>query len=129
MADGSGENNLTKFLKSRDEFDLYQSERFESYTRNLASNYKKKSKEFWNYINSKRKQNQLPCKIYDGTDVVVNDQQKADMFAKFFASVYRAHNPNHNLQTFINDRNDHGCFNIVISSTIVHGVHTFNVFK
>lgn len=81
----------TSFVAAKNEFEVYQNELFDAFMKDLAINYKKQPKKFWNYINSKYKKSTLPGKIYYNDENASNDVEKADLFAKFFASVYKKH--------------------------------------
>lgn len=70
-----------------DEFESYQDQLFNALMTDLAANYKKKPRKFWNFINSKYKANALPGKMYFGNEEATIDIEKANLFAKFFASL------------------------------------------
>src|SRR5687768_12589603 len=76
------------FLAAKNEFESYE-DKIYAYLRNLASNYKKPLKKFWNFINSKYKRSILPGKMSYDDDHATTDIEKSNLFAKFFSSVYK----------------------------------------
>lgn len=86
-----GDADPTLFLEAKTKFEEYQDELYNAFLKNLASNYKKQPKKFWNYINSKYKRNVLPGKVFYNDESATTDNEKANLFAKFFATVYQAH--------------------------------------
>lgn len=64
--------------------------------------------------------------MYYNSDHATNDTEKANLFARFFASVYKEHtNEDENdakLLSFINSRNDDGYLDVEISPNIVSQV-------
>lgn len=104
----------TSFRTARDFFDSYQKQLYENYVRKLSENYKTDVKKFWTHINNKRKSNSLPYKLKFNGATATNDKEKADMFANFFKPVYTNHEPDNNLDDFLNKRLESNCFNLFI---------------
>jgi len=115
-----------RFISAKAEFESYQDELFNAFMYDLASNYKKQPKKFWNYINSKCKASSLPGKMYYENEQATSDIEKANMFAKFFASVYtkneRESDDDNALLSHIASRNDSGFLDITITPDIVRQV-------
>lgn len=121
-----GPSDDSAFLAAKNEFEAYQDELYNGFLQNLALNYKRQPKKFWNYINSKYKKSTLPATMFYGNDRVSTDIDKANLFAKFFATVYKKH-PNEEeldaaLLSFINSRNDDGYMNVEVTPDIVRQV-------
>lgn len=112
----------TKFLKAKDEFDEYQKARYREHIQNISANVKNDQKKFWKYVNGKRSGAKLPNKMTFNGESATNDAEKADLFAKFFSSVYVKHTNDIDLNEFINNRNDSGMFQINITYESVLGV-------
>lgn len=118
--------DASSFLSAKNEFETYQNELYNGFLSHLAANYKKQPKKFWNFINSKYKKSILPGKMTYNSEHATNDTEKANLFAKFFASVYKKY-PNDitdddALLSFINSRDDHGYLDITITPFIVQKV-------
>lgn len=75
----------TVFLEAKTEFESYQNELYNGFLRDLASNYKRQPKRFWNYINSKYKKTALPATMFYNSASASNDLDKASLFAQFFS--------------------------------------------
>lgn len=112
------------FCQARDDFDNYQKQLYERYVKDLAENSKNDSKKFWSMINGKRKSNSLPCKLTYETEIATTDQDKANLFSKFFQSVYANHEKDNDLMNFINSRDDSNCFKFTVSQDMI-----FNTLK
>lgn len=114
------------FVNAKSEFEAYQTELFNKFLSSLAINYKKKPTQFWNYINSKYKKVSFPGKMVYLDEHATNDDEKANLFAKFFASVYKNHeSDSDNERVFLSmiaGRNDHGFQNVSITPDIVSNV-------
>lgn len=105
----------SNFLKAKREFDEYQTIKYRDHIQTIASNVKNDQKKFWKYINGKRSGSKLPNKMTFDGKTAISDADKANLFAKFFSSVYVKHTDDINLDEFINNRYDSGRFNIIIS--------------
>lgn len=69
---------------------------YENYILRSKTDIFQNPKNFWNFINSKRKLSTQPrCMKYNGHDVT-DEQQICDHFADFFQSVYKIHPSNNN---------------------------------
>ena len=116
----------TVFLEAKTEFESYQNELYNGFLRELASNYKRQPKRFWDYINSKYKKSTLPATIFYNSESASNDHDKANLFAQFFASVYKKHDDEDledaKFLSFIDSRNDDGYLEIEITPEIVRQV-------
>lgn len=64
--------------------------------------------------------------MYYNNEHATNDKEKANLFAKFFSSVYKKYDTDisddNDLLSFINSRNDNGFLNVVITPEIVRQV-------
>lgn len=116
----------SSFLSIKNEFESYQNDLYNGFLSHLAINYKKQPKKFWNFINSKYKKSALPGKMFYNDEHATNDDGKANLFAKFFASVYKTHpddvTDDETFLSFINSRDDHGYLNVTITPEIVRQV-------
>lgn len=105
------------FLEAREAFEKYKSDLYNEYVKEIANSAKQNPKKFWKFINDKRKQNSLPIKMKSDTDIATTDTEKANMFAKFFSSVYQTHTDDN--YDFIDNRNDNGFHRIVLTHECV----------
>lgn len=112
----------TEFIAARDEFDSYHKQLYDAYVKKLADDSKYNSKLFWKHINGKRKFNSIPCKIIYENNEATTTKEKADLFAKFFASVYVDHPHDSELIDFVNERNDRNCFKYHITHDAIFNV-------
>lgn len=113
-----------EFIKARDEFDSYHKQIYGKYVRELADKSKQNSGEFWKHVNGKRKFNSIPSKIVFEDIEATNTREKANLFAKFFSSVYVNHPLDNELDDFINKRNDKNCFKYHITTDAVYNALT-----
>lgn len=121
-----GSDDDLKLLSAKNEFEAYETELYDGFLKHLAANYKKQPKKFWSFINSQYKKCTLPGKMFCDDEEATNDDEKANLFAKFFASVYRTHPDDSTedalLLSYINSRNDDGYLNVVATPNIVQKV-------
>lgn len=97
--------------------------------KDLGENFKSNPKDFWSHVNGKRKSNTLPCELTFNGKSATSDQEKANLFAEFFSSVYIERPKDDDLDLFLENRDDRNCFNVRTSpeavrnvlSTMVHG--------
>lgn len=116
--------DTTKFNKANELFESTHKNAFDDYMDNISMSFRTDPKQFWNHVNGKRKSNSLPCKMHFNGTTASNDQEKAELFAEFFSSVYVEHPADDSINEFIRMRNDNNCFNIHITPDTV-----FNVLK
>lgn len=100
------------FLSARERFNECHSVKYDEYVRNMLANSKDDSKQFWKFINGKRSNNSLPCKLVFNEEIATDDAAKSRIFAKFFASVYTNYPNDYELGDFIENRHDANTFNI-----------------
>lgn len=110
------------FIEARKEFEEYDEIKYNEYISEIASESKKNPKKFWKYVNGKRKENSLPCKITLDNEIATSDSEKAHLFSKFFSSVYENHEPDAELHNYIMNRNDRGNFKVQVTNEAVHYV-------
>lgn len=112
----------SSFITARDNFDTYNKLKYEAFVTNIVQDNKNDPKKFWRFVNGKRKSNTLPCKMTLNDETATNDNEKATLFAKFFASVYVEREPDDELKNFINNRCERNTFRIVPSIGAIHEV-------
>lgn len=112
----------SKFILARDRFNESQSIKYNEYIKNILSTSRDNPRIFWQYINSKRSNNSLPCKLELDGEVATDDANKAKLLAKFLSSVYVEHTPDEELDNFIDNRIDHGMLSVVPSHDAVMNV-------
>ena len=88
--------------------------------------YKRQPKKFWNYINSKYKKTTLPATMFYDGESASSDVDKANLFAKYFAAVYKK-NENEEADdieflSFIDSRKDDGYLDIEVTPEMVRQV-------
>lgn len=105
-----------------EEFENLKLEEYNKYVRNLAQNSKKHPGKFWKFINGKRKSKSLPGKLMYNNKSAITDEEKANLFAEFFASVFIERPIDVELETFIEERDDTGFFDVQITPEIVEKV-------
>lgn len=93
------------------------------FIRDMMSSAKGNPKASWRHINEKRKSNSLPKNMNYSNTTATSDVDKANLFAKFFSSVYQKHQTDHgDLKSFIENRLDNNCHGISISADSVISV-------
>lgn len=60
----------------------------EDYIEGLQVSFSENPRRFWDYVNSKKKSNRFPAKLYWGEREASTDIDKANLFADFFKSVH-----------------------------------------
>lgn len=110
------------FMTSKSEYESHRNNRFSEFLRDQASNAKNNPKLFWRHINSKRTNNSIPANMKYGDKSASTDIEKAELFAEFFQSVYTKHSIDNELPSFIENRQDHNCFNLRVTAESVLGV-------
>lgn len=120
----------SQFITANENFSLRHKEVHEEYIKQLAEDFKQKPKNFWNFVNGHRKSNNLPCKMSYDNKSATTDEEKANLFAEFFSSVYKECRKDETLSNTINSRNDHNCRNVLISKeAIFHILGTMDLNK
>ncbi len=110
------------FLESKATFEAYRSQLYETFIQQQAKNLKNNPKQFWRHLNSKRKNTGLPDVIHHDGIMAKSDEEKADLFANFFESVYCKHEEDETLDAFISNRDDVNCYDFVITDSHVKAV-------
>lgn len=109
----------TKFITANDRFETKNQEEHERYIEDIGEKFKSDPKRFWSFVNSKRKSNNLPCKLmYNGKAATTNGD-KANLLAEFLSSVYTAYPSNDSFTHTIETRDDRGFWNVKMSSEMV----------
>ncbi|XP_031629635.1 uncharacterized protein LOC116344914 [Contarinia nasturtii] len=111
--------DVSEFVKAKTNFDDYHSECYNNYIKEIAVNSKHNPKKFWQHVNGRRKSSGVPCKVELDGESAQCDNDKANLFAKFFSSVYVEYDEDQELGEFIKNRSDHGCFKISITTEAV----------
>lgn len=110
------------FLGAKNEFEECRKKLHSEYIRNKAECLKSDPKQFWRFINTKRKSNELPASIEYGDKKATTDLEKAQFFAEYFQTVYVKHPDDSDLPNFIRERNDHGYFKMGFTADCIHSV-------
>lgn len=110
------------FLQARDDYESYRKQIFSDYLREQASSLKSNPKAFWKHVNSKRIDNSIPSEIKLNDQKATTDVDKANMFAKFFQSVYVNRDRDNELSAFIENRSENNCFNMTFTYDSVYSV-------
>lgn len=110
------------FQTARTKHDQYRSKLYNDFLREMSSKCKDNPKEFWKYINNKRKSNTLPETMEYGGKFATSNVDKANLFGKFFSSVYQNYDTDDDITSLIDNRNDYGFQRIVITPEIVESV-------
>ena len=71
--------------------------KYKSYLGNLGSEVHRNPKKFWSFFKSKTGSSRLPCVLKSGTNEATTPKGKADMFNKYFHSVFTSPNTGNNL--------------------------------
>lgn len=110
------------FIQARLDYENYRKQRFSDYLREKADDVKSNPKSFWGHINDKRKPNQMPSSVRYEDQVASSDKEMADLFAQYFKTVYKEHDPDDELQEFIDNRQERNCHKITSSTDAVFSV-------
>lgn len=76
--------DLDAFLLMKNEFATLNQEAYDAYIRRTEDSHKKNPKRFWNLVNSKRGAKGLPKSMQYHDHASSSDQEKCNMFSKFF---------------------------------------------
>lgn len=115
------------FSDLRRQCNVLSQECYKNYVRKTESSLQHNSKQFWNFINSKRKSNDLPNSVFLDDDIADMGPDAASLFAKFFSSVYVTESPEY---TDIVSSNNINITNFSISiSDIYSELGNLNVCK
>lgn len=109
----------SQFIEANEIFSCRHKEVHEEYIKQVADEFKLKPENFWKFVNGHRKSNNLPCKLSYDNKSASTDEEKENLFADFFGSVYKECQKDDTLLNFINSRNDHNCRNVHISKGAV----------
>lgn len=82
-------NNRELFCHLRSEFNALNSLSYKLYIENLQINIKNDPKQFWNFINAKKKSNGYPTIMNLNDTCSTSPQEIANLFANYFKSVYK----------------------------------------
>lgn len=106
-------------MEARSTYEAFRWQLHENFIYEQSVNLKSSPKAFWNHINSKRKSNGLPDTMIYNNKTAKSTEEKANLFAEFFEDVYKKHEEDNSLDSFISNRNDEHCHNIIITEDIV----------
>lgn len=110
------------FLDSKSRFEQHRSQLHDNFINQQAKNLFRKPKEFWRHLNGKRKSNCLPDVMNFNGKTAKTDEDKANLFAEYFESVYAKHDEDTTLDSFIAERNDDNCDKFAITESHVKSV-------
>lgn len=112
----------SNFIKARDQFNECHKLKHEEFMLKMLAGSKENPKVFWQYINNKRINNALPCKLELDGEIAVDDANKTRLFAKFFSSVYVDHTHDDDLNNFIDNRIENNAFEVHPSHEAIFSV-------
>lgn len=119
-----------KFTQAKLNFDNHQQQLYTAYVKGLANDRTTNPKSFWRFINGKRSTNSLPSKLKLDDQTATTNSEKANLFARYFSSVYIEHNSDNDIDSFIKDRDDSGFNSFKITDEAVYNTaHTINTSK
>lgn len=87
-ANGRCVEDKLRFCSLRAEFDRLQYQAYDKYMSSTENNLVADPAGFWKYVNSVRKVDGYPNSMYFKNDKSVSMQEKCELFARFFESVY-----------------------------------------
>lgn len=97
------EENWNYFTRTRNQTNRLIVSRKGEFEGKIASEIKSNPKQFWRYVNSKKSVSRdFPTLIDSEGSAISEDQQKADLFNRYFASVYTVENE-HNIPVLLAD--------------------------
>ncbi|XP_053692152.1 uncharacterized protein LOC128740616 [Sabethes cyaneus] len=77
-----------RFKRHSDDYRRLNSALYKSYVLRVQTDLRKNPKNFWNFVNSKRKCSSVPLNVcLDGTEAI-SESDSCELFAQFFASVF-----------------------------------------
>lgn len=113
------DSDTSDFVQAKNQFDDLNKQRYGEYIKGVADNNKNEPSILWQYVNGRRKASVFPTKLEYDNITATNDADKAKLFATFFSSVYVDYGEDSEILNYINNRNDHGCFSINITTNMV----------
>ncbi|XP_062557806.1 uncharacterized protein LOC134222662 [Armigeres subalbatus] len=66
----------------------YNKHLYKQYVCRMQHNLRRHPKGFWSFVNTKRKENGLPSRVFLDNDVALNAEDKCNLFAKHFSTVF-----------------------------------------
>lgn len=106
----------SKFNSINDLFSNRHKHLHEEYIGNLENDFKRNPTNFWNFVNGHRKSSSLPCKLNYKDKSATSNEEKANLFAEHFSSVYiKGQRNDMDTEQFIHSRIDNNCFNVMFS--------------
>lgn len=85
--------NKRSFHRACNEYRTLNSSLYKSYVLRVQTNLRRKPKNFWNFVNSKRKSTTIPASVFLNDRVSSTCAEKAELFAAHFSSVFAAASP------------------------------------
>lgn len=81
-------NYYNQYLKAKEKYLKFLQISHGNYMKKIKDNIRIDSRNFWNYVNNKRKSNNLPKSMFLDNNKSSNSIEKCNLFANFFDSVY-----------------------------------------
>lgn len=84
-------NMYTKriFVLASNKYKSLNRKLYHRHVRQKQSNLKRNPRQFWSFVNDKRKQSGLPCSMFLGTQAANTQQESCDLFAEHFADAFQ----------------------------------------
>lgn len=86
-------HDVVRYLIAKNLFTTVNQKCYKSYLSRMRAKLNSNPKQFFNFVNSKRKSNGLPSHLKFGDEESSTDNGMADLFAEFFQSTYTSSNP------------------------------------
>ena len=79
-----------QFTRASNDYRLYNRYLYKCYSLRTQDNLRKNPKQFWTFVNSKRKENGLPVEMFLNTNVACSASEKCTLFASHFKSAFNS---------------------------------------
>jgi hypothetical protein len=89
---------FSRYLTARSNFTVLNAKCYKNYLNRCRAQFFQNPKQFYNFVNMKRKSAAFPCKLEFENAIADTDQAMADMFARFFQTTYLP--ATHNTQSY-----------------------------
>jgi hypothetical protein len=80
--------DFSRYTSARASFIALNASHYNEYLRRCRLQFAQDPKQFYNFVNLKRKSNSFPSSLFFGKNEASSDQAAADLFADFFQSTY-----------------------------------------
>ncbi|XP_055527188.1 uncharacterized protein LOC129719807 [Wyeomyia smithii] len=80
--------NRNQFTTASCQYRNYNRYLYNRYVRRIQSNLRVHPKQFWSFVNTKRKERGLPTSMFLGNNVANNENEKCNLFAEQFQQIF-----------------------------------------